>query len=195
MANIGYARVSSRDQNLDVQIAELKKYGVDKIFADKKSGKNTDREQLQLALEYMREGDKLIVYKLDRLARNILDLHKLVSSLKERGIDIVFIKEQIDFSNATGRLMFNMLGSFAEFEREMIQERAAEGRAAAKAAGKHMGRPTRPKKDIQRAVDLFHSRAENGLSVADISKMTQVPQRSIYTYAKDARYADQRTED
>lgn len=190
MAIVGYARVSSRDQNLDVQMNQLEQYGVDKIFADKKSGKNMDREQLHLALDYMRAGDKLVVYKIDRLARNILDLHKLVTELKARDIDVVFIKEQIDFSTATGRLMFNMLGSFAEFEREMIQERAAEGRERAKAQGKHLGRPTRPKKDINRAVELFHTRDDHGLSVADISKMTGVPVRSIYTYAKQVSNHD-----
>ncbi|WP_242267279.1 recombinase family protein [Bacillus cereus group sp. BfR-BA-01518] len=195
MANIGYARVSTREQKLEIQMEHLHNYGCDKIFADKLSGKNTDRAQLQAAMDYMREGDNLVVYKIDRLARSILDLHSIVKALHDRGIGVIFIKEQIDFSKATGRLMFNMLGSIAEFERELIQERAAEGRAAAREAGKHMGRPMRPKKDIQRAVDLFYSRGENGLSVADISKMTQVPQRSIYTYAKDPRYADQRTED
>lgn len=191
MANIGYARVSTEKQKLDIQIEHLEKYGCDKIFTDKLSGKNTNRDQLQAAFQYMRDGDTLVVYKLDRLARSIKDLHNIVDELSERGISVVFIKEQIDFSTATGRLMFNLLGTIAEFERELINERVEEGKAKARAAGKHMGRPSRPAKDIQRALDLYFDRDNNDLTVNDIAAMTGVPRRTLYAKAKeDARYGN-----
>jgi DNA invertase Pin-like site-specific DNA recombinase len=181
---IGYARVSTMDQDYSLQIEQLEKYGCSKIYHEKKSGKNTGRPELKKALEYLRAGDKLVVYKIDRLARSTRDLHNIVYDLQEKGIGIVFIKEQIDFSTAAGKLMFTMLGAIAEFERDLINERTKEGRERAKEQGKHLGRVGQDSKSIKRAIKLFSDREKNGLSVNDISKQTGVPRSTIYAKVK-----------
>jgi DNA invertase Pin-like site-specific DNA recombinase len=185
MANIGYARVSTKEQDLSLQIEKLQEYGTDKIFMEKESGSNSKRKELHKALDYLREGDKLIVYKLDRLARSTFDLHKIARDLEERGIGLVFIKEQIDFTTSAGKLMFSMLGSIAEFERDLINERTAEGRERAKAQGKHMGRKGQDEKQVKKALKLYEEREEKGLSVNDIVKMTGVPRSTIYAKRKE----------
>ncbi|ANU15423.1 recombinase family protein [Planococcus halocryophilus] len=184
MAVIGYARVSSAGQDLDLQAERLTEYGCDKIYQEKESGANADRKQLQEALEYLREGDTFVVFKLDRLARSITHLNKIAEELTARGITLVFIKEQIDFSTATGKLMFNMLGSFAQFERDLINDRTAEGRERARKQGKHLGRKGQPKEAVQHALKLLANREQNGLSVNAIAKTTGVPRASIYAEAK-----------
>lgn len=185
MAIIGYGRVSTRDQDLSLQEEKLKEYGCEKIFMEKESGAKSDRQELAKAMEYLREEDKLVVYKLDRLARSTFDLHKIAKELEERGIALVFIKEQIDFSTPSGKFMFTMLGAVAEFERDIINERTAEGRERAKAQGKHMGRKGKDEKDIRKALKLYKEREQNGLSVNDIAKMTGVPRSTIYAKAKE----------
>ncbi|OIK14259.1 resolvase [Bacillus sp. MUM 116] len=183
---VGYARVSTLDQDYSLQVEQLENYGCAKIFYEKKSGKNTGRPELQKALEYLRAGDKLVVYKIDRLARSTRDLHNIVHELQEKNIGVVFIKEQIDFSTPAGKLMFTMLGAIAEFERDLINERTKEGRERAKAQGKHLGRKGQDTKEIKRALKLFAERETNGLSVNDISKQTGVPRSTIYAKAKGA---------
>jgi DNA invertase Pin-like site-specific DNA recombinase len=131
-------------------------------------------------LEYLREGDKLIVTKIDRLARSVKDLHNIASELEERGIGLVFLKEQIDFSTPAGKLMFSMLGAIGEFEKDLINERTSEGRERAKKQGKHMGRKGQPNQNVERALELVRNREVNGMSVNDISKMTSVPRSTIY---------------
>jgi len=185
MALIGYARVSTKEQELELQLDKLKEYGCEKIFMEKQSGAKSDREELGKALDYLREGDKLVVYKLDRLARSTFDLHKIAKELQDRGISLVFIKEQIDFSTPSGKLMFTMLGAIAEFERDLINERTSEGRERAKAQGKHMGRVGKGEKEVKKALKLYMEREANGLSVNDIVKMTGVPRSTIYAKAKE----------
>ncbi|YCA42817.1 recombinase family protein [Bacillus sp. JZ8] len=180
MTLIGYARVSTVGQSLENQIDLLKAHDCTRIFEEKQSGSKSNREALQKALEYMREGDKLIVTKIDRLARSVKDLHNIASQLEDRGIGLVFLKEQIDFSTPSGKLMFTMLGAIGEFERDLINERTAEGRERAKRQGKHMGRPGQPSKNLERALELFANRDESGISVNDIVKMTGVPRSTIY---------------
>jgi len=145
MANVGYIRVSSEDQNT---IRQLDGVQLDKIFIEKASGKNTDREQLQAMLDYVREGDTVYVHEISRLARSLIDLNKLVSDLNEKGITIRFHQEDLTFTPAipgqeedpTKRLMFNMLASFAQFERQIIKQRQREGIAKAKQKGVYLGR-------------------------------------------------------
>lgn len=187
MALIGYARVSTRDQDLGLQIDKLIEFGCDKIFTEKQSGAKSEREELSNAMDYLRSGDKLVVYKIDRLARSTFDLHKIVRELDKRDISIVFIKEQIDFSPPAGKLMFTMLGAIVEFERDLINERTSEGRERAKAQGKHMGRKGQDEKCVKQAMNLFFNRTENGLSVNDISKMTGVPRSTFYAKAKELK--------
>ncbi|ECP9029917.1 recombinase family protein [Campylobacter jejuni] len=185
MAIIGYGRVSTIDQSLDLQEEKLKEYGCEKIFMEKQSGAKSDRDELIKALDYLREGDKLVVYKIDRLARSTFDLQKIAKDLEERGIALVFIKEQIDFSTPSGKLMFTMLGAIAEFERDLIKDRTTEGRERAKAQGKHMGRKGKDEKDVKKALKLYDERGSNGLSVNDIAKMTGVPRSTIYAKVKE----------
>jgi DNA invertase Pin-like site-specific DNA recombinase len=182
---IGYARVSSVGQDLAFQIEKLKEYGCEKIYMEKESGAKSDRTELSKALDYIREGDKLVVYKIDRLARSTFDLHKIAKELEARSIGLVFINEQIDFTTPAGKLMFTMLGAIAEFERNLINERTAEGRSRAKKQGKHLGRKGKDEKDVRKALKLYQDRENNGLSVNDIVKMTGVPRSTIYAKVKE----------
>lgn len=182
---IGYARVSTVGQDLELQKEKLTEYGCKKIFTEKESGAKSDRPELEKALDYLREGDKLVVYKIDRLARSTFDLHKIANELTEKGIGLVFIKEQIDFTTSSGKLMFTMLGAIAEFERDLINDRTREGRERAKKQGKHMGRKGKDEKDVNKALKLYIDRENNGLSVNDIVKMTGVPRSTLYAKAKE----------
>jgi DNA invertase Pin-like site-specific DNA recombinase len=141
---VGYARVSSKDQNLERQIAALKKEKCFRIFDDTVSGSSTDRPGLDGALNYVRPGDQLVVTSMDRLARSLIDLHRLVDDLTNRDVSVKFLKEGQTYSlNSTpiAKLMLGLLGSVAEFERAIIRERQAEGIARAKARGVYKGRP------------------------------------------------------
>ena len=180
MATIGYARVSTRDQDLSLQVNQLTEFGCEKIFKEKESGAKLHRPELEHAMEYLREGDIFVVYKIDRLARST----SIARQLHERGVGLVFIKEQIDFTTPAGKLMFTMLGAIAEFERDLIKDRTTEGRERAKAQGKHMGRKGQPEREIAKAMKLYVERDTNNLSVNDISKMTGVPRSTIYAKAK-----------
>lgn len=190
MAIIGYARVSTKDQDLALQEEALNQYGCEKIYKEKQSGAKSDREELERVLDFLRPGDKLVVYKIDRLARSTFDLHKIADDLQKRDIALVFIKEQIDFSTAAGKFMFTMLGAVAEFERDLIIDRTTEGRERAKAKGTHMGRTGKPEKDVKKAMKLYQERESNGLSVNEIANMTKVPRSTIYAKAKELKTAE-----
>lgn len=141
MANVGYIRVSTLDQNTARQLDGIK---LDKIFTEHKSGKNKDREQLNAMLDYVRDGDTIHIHSIDRLARNLADLKELVSYMISKGVTVKFHKEGMNFndnqSDSMSNLLFNILGSFAEFERELMLERQREGIAKAKEEGKYKGR-------------------------------------------------------
>ncbi|MGL1933302.1 MAG: recombinase family protein [Desulfotalea sp.] len=138
---VNYIRVSSVDQNEDRQTDNLPK--ANKVFLEKASGSSADRPQLKAMLDYIREGDTIHIYSIDRLARNLIDLNKIVLQIKELGAAIKFQKENLIFgagdSEALSDLLFNFLGSFAQFELSLIKERQAEGIASAKAKGKNFG--------------------------------------------------------
>jgi DNA invertase Pin-like site-specific DNA recombinase len=140
---IGYVRVSSTDQNDARQVDALADLHIDKIFTDKASGKNVQRPQLQAALDYMRDGDVLVVHSMDRLARNMRDLQNLIADLNGRNIAVEFVKEHLVFSgddSPMSKLMLSILGGVAEFERSLIKERQAQGIALAKGKGVYRGR-------------------------------------------------------
>lgn len=139
---IGYARVSTTGQDYHTQLSKLQGEGCEKIFSEKQSGKSTDnRAELQRAIEFAREGDVLVITKLDRLARSMGDLWAIVRQLEEKSVAFkVLDQEGMDTSSATGKLLFNILGSIAEFERDLINARTEEGRQAAKAKGIKFGR-------------------------------------------------------
>ena len=137
---VGYARVSSEGQSLDQQEQKLASYGCKKLFAEKVSGATSDRSQMKAAIDFVREGDKFVITRLDRLARSVGDLANIAKELEHKGVDLVVLDQQIDTSTPTGKLMFNMIGAFAEFERDLINERCKEGIERAKAKGIKFGR-------------------------------------------------------
>ena len=139
---VGYARVSSTDQNETAQMELLLAKGAEKLFVDKASGTSRDgRPQLAEAIRFTRTGDALMVTRLDRLARSVIDLKVISSELEAKGVDLIVTEQAIDTTTPTGRLMFNMLGAIAEFETDLRRERQLEGIAKAKADGRYKGRP------------------------------------------------------
>lgn len=141
MALLGYARVSTADQNLDRQIDALTAAGCDRIFTEKASGKLAERPELTELLAYMREGDTVVVTKLDRLGRSLANLIELANLLQGRGVGLRVTEQGIDTTSAAGRMFFHVVGAIAEFERELIVERTNDGLAAARARGRVGGRP------------------------------------------------------
>jgi len=179
MAKIGYARVSTRGQNDDSQVDELNAYGVDKLFVDHGvSGKYATRPELDAALAYMREGDVFVITRLSRAMRSLKDLLALAEDLRERGIGLVVLKQQIDTTTPQGRLVFHLLGALDEFQRELIVEGTHEGLAAARARGRTGGRkPKLTPGQIKHVRELY---AEGGKTVADIAALLKVSRQTIY---------------
>src|SRR5213592_2286566 len=138
---VGYARVSTSEQTLDLQKDALEKIGCTKIYSDVVSGAKAERKGLQEALEYVRQGDALVVWRLDRLGRSLKHLIETVTALKQQGIAFKSMTEHIDTSTATGQLVFHLFGALAEFERNLITERTLAGLEAARARGRKGGRP------------------------------------------------------
>lgn len=153
---VGYSRVSTGDQKMDSQEDALKAVGCKKIFSDQLSGKNTERPGLLKALEYMREGDTLVVFKLDRLSRSTKDMLAMAETLKERGINLKSLGDDIDTSSPYGSFFFTVCAAFAQLERELIVSRTKAGLESAKARGKTGGRPEVVSKDkAEAAKDLL----------------------------------------
>lgn len=177
--NIGYARVSGNHQNLDMQLDALTRADCIKIFQEKETGKRKDRPELENMLEMLRPGDRVVVYKLDRIGRSIKHLIELVERFHEMGVEFVSLHEKIDTSTPTGRLFFHLMAALAEFEREMIVERTATGLAAARARGKKGGRPKIDQKTIDKALKLYDSKTH---SVAEIAKITGISHQTLYRY-------------
>lgn len=174
---IGYIRVSSVDQNT---VRQLDGVHVDKAFTDKASGKDTNRPQLQAALDYLRDGDVLVVHSMDRLARNISDLLQSVETLNERGVVVEFVKESLTFTgddSPMSRLMLTIMGGVAEFERAMIRERQLEGIAKAKQAGKYRGRQSTMTPTQLQAI---RDRAKAGEKKAALAREFGVTRQTIY---------------
>jgi DNA invertase Pin-like site-specific DNA recombinase len=186
MGVFGYARVSTLDQNLDLQKDELQKYGCSKIFFEKASGKNVERPQLNKLLEGLREKDVVVVYKLDRLARSLKDLIELVSELALKKVEFVSLSDGINTGSAVGKLMFHLVGAFAEFERNIISERTKAGLVSARARGRIGGKPkgisvVAQKKAI-RVKELYD---EKKLSLEEICKVLEIKSKTtLYKYLK-----------
>ena len=182
---VGYARVSSLQQNLDRQIKTLKDYGVEKIYTDKKSGKDTDREQFKAMMDFVREGDEIVVNDLTRLNRRTIDLYKTVEELDKRGVAVVFIKEGITTKGIYNKLVLAIFAGLAEFERENIKERQAEGIALAKAAGKYKGRPCK-KYDKDLLDGLLIDLRTKKMTVVDVAKRLNVSRATVYRVIRQA---------
>lgn len=182
---IGYARVSSKDQNLDRQLAALKKEKVFRVFTDTVSGSSTQRPGLDGALNYVRAGDQLIVVSMDRLARSLIDLHRLVDELTERGVSVKFLKEGQTYSldsSPVAKLMLGLLGSVAEFERSIIRERQAEGIAKAKARGVYKGRA---KVLNEEQVVQAREWVGEGIPKAEVARRFGIGRTTLYKYLSD----------
>lgn len=177
MAVIGYARVSSIGQSLEVQLSKLSEYGCDKIFKEKRSGTTADRPELKSCLNYLREGDVIVITKLDRLARSTLHLTQMANDLANDGIELVVIDQSIDTSTPTGKLLFNMLASIAEFETELRKERQLEGVIKAKEKGVKFGAKA---KLTAEQVDQMKSDRADGVLIKDLMQTYGLSKASVY---------------
>jgi DNA invertase Pin-like site-specific DNA recombinase len=177
---LGYARVSTLDQNDDLQRDALESAGCYRVFTDKASGKLDQRPQLIAVLDQLRPGDTLVVWRLDRLGRSLRHLIETIKELADRGIAFRSLTEQIDTSTPGGRLIFHVFGALAEFERDLIMERSSAGLAAARARGRHGGRPTvmTPQK-LAIAREMYDSRQH---TVAAIAGVIGVSRASLYRH-------------
>lgn len=176
---IGYQRVSTIDQNTARQLDGVE---LDKVFTDKASGKDANRPELARAIDYTREGDTLVVHSMDRLARNLEDLRRIVRELTGQGVRIEFVKESLTFTgedSAMSTLLLSMLGAVAEFERSMILERQREGIALAKAAGKYKGRKAALNPD---QANELRARLTKGESVSGLAREYGISRQSVYNY-------------
>jgi DNA invertase Pin-like site-specific DNA recombinase len=180
MALIGYARVSSVGQTLDVQLEKLQR--CDKVFQEKKSGTSGKRPRLEACLEYAREGDALVVTRLDRLARSTLHLCQIAAELERKQVNLQVLDQNIDTSDATGRLLFNMLGAIAQFETEIRAERQMDGIRKAKERGVSFGRT---KKLTPEQVAELQSRRVQGELIKTLMKDYNLSKASVYRYLSE----------
>ena len=180
MALIGYARVSSVGQSLDIQLEKLAH--CDKIFQEKKSGTSNKRPNLQVCLDYVREGDTLVVTRLDRLARSTLHLCQIAAELQEKRVNLKVIDQNINTSDATGRLLFNMLSAIAQFETELRAERQVDGIQKAKKHGVKFGR--RKKLTVQR-VNEMKQRRKQGVLIKTLMKDYDLSKSTVYRYLNE----------
>ena len=180
---IGYVRLSTFDQNVDRQ---LDGQSLDRIFTDKASGKDINRPELDAMLAFAREGDTVVVHSMDRLARNLDDLRKLVQSLTKRGVRIEFVKESLAFSgedSPMANLMLSVMGAFAEFERALIRERQREGIAVARQRGAYRGRKRSLSDEM---VAELHRRVDDGERKAVIARDLGISRETLYQYLRAA---------
>ena len=181
---VGYARVSSVDQNLDRQIVQLKAENVEKLFVDKVSGKNLDRPGFSAMMEYVREGDVLVICSMDRLARSLMDLLDVTRKLQDKGVTVKFLKEKIELSasgetSAISKLLLAMMGA-AEFERSLIRERQQQGIALAKARGVYRGRKPVDNERLEEA----RRRIASGIPKTKVAKDLKIGRTTLYKYLK-----------
>jgi DNA invertase Pin-like site-specific DNA recombinase len=173
---VGYGRVSSQGQSLDIQNEALAAAGCDKVFTEKMSGRSTiDREQLAMAIDFVREGDTLVVTRLDRLARSVGDLHRIIETLTSKGVEFRCLAQQgVNTDSSSGRLMLSVLGAVAMFENDLRLERQREGIEKAKLAGKYRGR--KPTINPDRVKEL----RQTGMGPAAIARELQIARASVY---------------
>ena len=179
---IGYARISTTDQKLDLQEDALKKAGCEKMFSDVISGAKKEREGLNKALEHLRKDDILVIWKLDRLGRSLKHLIKIVEELNEKGIGFKSLQENIDTTTGTGKLIFHIFGALAEFEKDIIRERTIAGLKAARARGRKGGRPKKmDQKKIEMAQAMYDKKT---IPVMDICRKLEISKVTFYRYIK-----------
>ncbi|MBK8506160.1 MAG: recombinase family protein [Saprospiraceae bacterium] len=179
---LGYARVSTTDQNPDLQIDALKKAGCKKIYVDKLSGTKSDRPELTKLREHLRDGDTLVVWRLDRLARSLKNLIQWVTELEEQKVAFKSLQEAIDTTTPSGKLIFHIFGALAEFERNLIRERTMAGLTAARARGKLGGRPEKVDQATQKKIRGLYNSKE--LTVMEICETMGISKPTMYKYLK-----------
>src|SRR5664279_3429490 len=185
MALIGYARVSTQDQHLHLQQDALKNAGCSKIFTDTISGATIERKGLDEALEYLRTGDTLVVWRLDRLGRSLKHLIETISHLQEKGIAFKSLTESIDTGTSGGKLIFHIFGALAEFERNLIRERTQAGLAAARARGRTGGRPKSQLADTKKLALARKMYQDKTIPVKDILTNLGLKKTTFYKYLKN----------
>lgn len=181
MSKIGYARVSTKDQNLDSQIDMLTEYGCERIFSEKVSGRKFQRTELDKCLNYMRERDTLVITKLDRLGRTTKQLIELAQHLEDNDIDLEIIDMNINTKDAMGKMFFTMMSAFAELEANLLSERTKKGLASARARGKLGGRPKISQDKEKMIISLYNSKEH---TINEIITMTGVSRGTIYNVIK-----------
>lgn len=182
---IGYARVSTNDQNLELQLDALKQAGCRRVFEETASGARRDRVQLRDALDFMRPGDTLVVWKLDRLARSLQRLIEVIEELNKRGCGFRSLTEAIDTTTAGGRLIFHIFGALAEFERNIIRERTLAGLEAARTRGRRGGRP---RLMTDESLIVAQALLKDGvLTVKDVAKQIGVGETTLYKHLPSPR--------
>ncbi|HDR7502779.1 TPA: recombinase family protein [Bacillus toyonensis] len=179
---LAYARVSTQDQNLELQMDALKKFGYDEIYTEKVSGMKTERPELDKLFNKLRKGDTVIVWKLDRLGRSTKHVLEIAEQLEELGVELVSIQDKIDTTTATGKAMFRMLVVLNEMERDIISERTKAGLESARARGRVGGRPKKPNSNIEKALKLYDS---NDYTIAEITEMSGVSKATLFRRIKE----------
>ncbi|MBY0379338.1 MAG: recombinase family protein [Burkholderiales bacterium] len=180
--NIGYARISTKEQHIRMQEYALKSAGCEEIYTDIASGSKSERPGLDKALSHIREGDTLVVWKLDRLGRSIQHLIQTVAMLNKRKIAFKSLQENIDTKTSGGKLIFHIFGALAEFERELIRERTDAGLKSARARGHMGGRPALlDNRQIKRMIEMYNSKKN---TVGEICKIYEISRPSFYNYLK-----------
>ena len=182
---IGYARVSTQDQNLDRQRDQLRQDGCDRIYEEKVSGAKSDRPELGRMLDALREGDIIVVSELSRLSRSVRDLFSIVGQIHGAGAEIKSLKEPwLDTTTPQGRLLFTFFSGISEFERDLIRQRTIEGMAAARTRGHNGGRPALDAKKVKLALKMYDSKT---CTVAEITTVTGVSKTALYHYIHDRK--------
>lgn len=182
---IGYARVSTLDQNLDLQLNALRQAGCEQIYQDKISGAKTDRPQLKRMLEQLRAGDEVVVWKLDRLGRSLQHLIQLVSEFSEKGVSFSSISDNLNTSTPGGKLVFHLFGSLAEFERELIRERTLAGVAAARLKGNTGGKPKGLSEEAKKTARIAESLYKEGFGIKVIAQQLKLSRTTVYKYLEE----------
>ena len=173
----GYARVSTADQKLTRQKDALLRYNIDKLFCEKISGTKKNRPELDRMLRELNDGDTVVIESLSRLGRSVKNLSELMEIFNEKGIRLISLKESIDTSSATGRLLFTIISSLAAFERETLIERTNEGLAAARARGHIGGRPKSDENALKKAIALYHTKQ---YTLSEIANLTGISKSTLY---------------
>ena len=180
ISRIGYARVSTDDQNLDLQRDALNKVGCQQIYEETASGKNANRQELVNCLRALRTGDTFVVWRLDRLGRSLPDLVKIITDLESKGVYFESVTEKIETGSATGKLVFHLFAALAEFERNLIRERTRAGLLAARARGRLGGR--KPKLDTKQVREIKALLRDPEIQVTEVAKRYGVSRTTIYKY-------------